>query len=226
MYKNILELKNKYKGKDIWLLLAGSSMDYIDSSFFKGKITIGQNHIFKLFPCNYIVMKDCMEEPRFPRSIKKLNGLNIPLIYSEYYKGHANSEKNIVQHNNSYCFSHNPRKEGVWLKDEIPNLQEDDIIVSRSTVTTLMHIAAYMGAKNIILCGHDCGKINNNLYTKGYIENDWNLANWGGINTFMGKLENESILVREYLKNKYNVNIHSINPFLNLRLEGNNFNAS
>ena len=147
-------------------------------------------------------------------------------IYSEYYKGHSNLEKNIVQHDNSYCFSHNPRKEGVWLKDEIPNLQEDDIIVSRSTVTTLMHVAAYMGAKNIILCGHDCGKINNNLYTKGYIENDWNLANWSGINTFINKLENESILVREYLKNKYDVNIHSINPFLNLRLEGNEFSVS
>tara|TARA_R110002153_G_scaffold232510_3_gene385805 strand:- start:1417 stop:2085 length:669 start_codon:yes stop_codon:yes gene_type:complete len=218
-------LKNIHKGKDIWLLLAGSSMDHINQSFFEGKITIGQNHMFKLFPCNYIVMKDCLEKPRFPRSIEELNKLGIPLIYSKHYKGHATSEENIVQHDNAHCFSHNPRKEGVWLKDEIPNLQEDDIIVSRSTVTTLMHIAAYMGAKNIILCGHDCGKLDNNLYTKGYIEKDWILAKWSGIDSFIGKLEDESKLVRDYLQKRYGVNIHSINPFLNLGLEGHKFDA-
>ena len=171
-------------------------------------------------------MKDCLEEPRFPRSIRELNELNIPLIYSEYYKGHADKQKNIVDHDNAYCFSHNPRTNGVWLKDEIPNLLEDDIIVSRSTVTTLMHIAAHMGAKNIILCGHDCGKLDDNLYTTGYLEKDWTSAgNWDGINSFLGKLEDESILVRKYLQNRYNVNIHSINPFLNLGLEGHKFEA-
>ena len=40
------ELKNIYKNKDIWILLAGSSMDYIDTSFFEGKITIGQNQMY------------------------------------------------------------------------------------------------------------------------------------------------------------------------------------
>ena len=164
-----------------------------------------------------------MEEPRFPRSIKKLNKLNVPLIYSEYYKGHASLEKNTVQHDNSYCFSHNPRTNGVWLKDEIPNLLENDIIVSRSTVTTLMHIAAYMGAKNIVLCGHDCGKLDDNLYTKGYIEKDWMLSKWSGIDSFLGKLEDESTLVRKYLQDRYDVNIYSINPFLNLGLEGHKF---
>ena len=180
--------------------------------------------MFKIFPCNYIVMKDCLEEPRFPRAIKKCNELNIPLIYSEYYKGKGGDIKNKVEHDNSYCFSHNPRKNNVWLKDEIPNLQEDDIIVSRSTVTTLMHIACYMGAKNLIICGHDCGSINGNLYAKGYMENDWKSAgNWGGINTFLNKSENDSILVREYLQSKYGVNIYSLNPFLNLGLEGNKY---
>tara|TARA_R110002050_G_scaffold112135_6_gene226223 strand:+ start:51 stop:734 length:684 start_codon:yes stop_codon:yes gene_type:complete len=224
MSKNIKKLKNKYQGEDIWLLLAGSSVDYIDKSFFENKITIGQNHMFKLFPCNYIVMKDCMEEPRFPRAIKQCNELNIPLLYSEYYGGKLSDQKNIVEHDNSYVFSHNPRKPSIWLKDELPNLKEDDIITSRSTVTTLMHIACYMGAKNIILCGHDCGTINGNLYAEGYTESDWKSANnWNGINTFLNKSQNDSILVRDYLKEKYNVNIYSINPFLNLGLENNEF---
>jgi hypothetical protein len=48
---------------------------------------------------------------------------------------------------------------------------------------------------------------------------------WSGIDSFIGKLEDESKLVRDYLQKRYNVNIYSINPFLNLGLEGHKFDA-
>jgi hypothetical protein len=86
-HKNITELKDIYKGLDIWCILAGSSMDYVDPSFFEDKIVIGLNQVYKKFPCNYILMKDCLEGPRFPRSIEELDKLEIPLLFSKYYKG-------------------------------------------------------------------------------------------------------------------------------------------
>lgn len=220
--KSLKELKNLHKGEDIWLLLAGSSMDYVNPSFFKNKITIGQNQLYKHFPCTYALMKDCLEQPRFPRSINELNELNIPLIYCEYYKGYKKNPKNIVKHNNSYFFTHNPRK--TSLHEEINLLNDDDIVVSASTVTSLMHTAAYMGAKNIILCGHDCGTLDNNLYYDGYMENDWiSSQNWSGIKNWMSSLETQSQLVRNYLMKKYNCNIYSLNPFLNLGLENHTY---
>ena len=82
-YKNLTQLKNKHKGEDIWVISAGSSMDYVSSEFFENKIVIGINHVYKHYPCNYIVMKDCMEEPRFPRSIRELDSMGIPLIFSK-----------------------------------------------------------------------------------------------------------------------------------------------
>lgn len=220
--KSIKELKNIHKEKDIWIITAGSTMDYVNPSFFENKITIGINHVYKHFSCNYVVMKDCLEEPRFPRSIKKLNDLKIPLIYSEYYKGYSYDKKNKVEHNDSYMFSHNPRTESI--EKELSNLSKDKIIVSKSTVTSLMHIAAYMGAKNIILCGHDCGTLDNNLYYEGYTEDDWvSAANWNGANNWMGSLESQSQLIRNYLMENYNCNIYSLNPFLNLNLEGHKY---
>ena len=45
MNQGIVEFKNKHKGEDIWLILAGSSLDYVDPSFFEGKLTICQNQI-------------------------------------------------------------------------------------------------------------------------------------------------------------------------------------
>mgnify|MGYP003136759308 CR=1 FL=1 len=81
-----------------------------------------------------------------------------------------------------------------------------------------------MGAKNIILCGHDCGTLDNNLYYEGYTEGDWvSAANWSGANNWMGSLESQSQLIRNYLMENYNCNIYSLNPFLNLSLEGHKY---
>tara|TARA_R110000782_G_scaffold71803_6_gene143860 strand:+ start:45 stop:776 length:732 start_codon:yes stop_codon:yes gene_type:complete len=222
MYKNITELKNKHLGKDIWIVLAGSSMNYVSNSFFENKIVLGTNQVYKHFPCTYIVMKDCMERPRYTRSIQELKEKSIPLIFSEYYKGSSSKEKNTPDYENSYVFSHNTRTTSI--EKEIEDLSDDNIVVSKSTVTSLIHIAAYMGAKNIILCGHDCGTLDGDLYYEGYMEDDWiSSANWSGISTWMSTIERESQSVRKYLMKKYNCNIHSLNPFLNLGLENHDF---
>ena len=167
-------------------------------------------------------MKDCNESPRFPESIRELDELSIPLIYSEYYKGYHREGRNEVNIPNSYLFKHNLRY--ISLEEEIKLLKEDEIVVSRSTITSLMHIAAYMGAKNIMICGHDCGTINGKMYYEGYVQQDWvSASNWSGISSWLSKLENESIMVKEYLKEKYDCNIHSLNPFLNMNFESNTF---
>ena len=89
MNKPLTELKNKYNNQDIWIVLAGSSMDYISQEFFENKIVLGVNQVYKHYKCDYVIMKDCMETPRYTRSIEQLQSKNIPLIYSEYYKGES-----------------------------------------------------------------------------------------------------------------------------------------
>lgn len=218
MYKSIKELKDKHVGEDIWVILAGSSMDYINPDFFKGKVTLGQNQVYRHFPTTYVVMKDCMEQPRFPRSIQELEQLKIPLIFSRHYKGYRAKTENTPLHSNSYVFDHNPRQ--ASLEKELLLLKEDDIVTSRSSTTSLLHIAAYMGASNIILAGHDCGTLDDKLYYSGYVEEDWTSSgNWSGIVDWMEKLEKETVLVREYLTRLYKCNIYSLNPFLNFGLE-------
>ena len=52
-FLGIKELKNMYSGEDIWVICAGSSMNYVSSDFFENKITIGINQVYRHFPCNY-----------------------------------------------------------------------------------------------------------------------------------------------------------------------------
>ena len=222
MYKSISELKNKYTGQDIWIVLAGSSMDYVSSDFFENKIVLGVNQVYKHYPCNYIVMKDCMEKPRYTRSVEQCDSNNIPLIFPEYYKGDDGKEKNTPNHKNAYVFKHNSKK--TEFDCNINNLGEDEILVSKSTVTSMIHIGAYMGAKNIILCGHDCGRLDDNLYYEGYMEKDWiSSENWSGIDAHTSKIEIETQKTRMYILEKYGCNVHSLNPFLNFGLEGHKY---
>ena len=218
-YKSIKELKNKHKYQDIWVISAGSSMDYVPKSLFNNKTTIGVNDMIKYFKCDYLVMKDCMK-PKFKGAVDYSDEFNIPLIFSKYHEGKSLSSLNKIKNQNSYIFEHNPKLKPFL--DEIKELKEDEIVNSRSTITSAIHIAAYMGAKNIILCGHDCGVINGNLYYKKYLPGGKHP--WSGIEHAISKYEDQTAITRDYLKEKYNCNVVSLNPFINFDLEGNQYN--
>jgi hypothetical protein len=96
--------------------------------------------------------------------------------------------------------------------------------VIRSTMTTIMNIAAYMGAKNIIICGVDCGRINNNLYYENYVEPDWTSSgNWNQVEGWLQVTQKHNLSIRDKIKEVYGCNIYSLNPFMNFKLDGNEF---
>ena len=67
--KDFGSLKNIYKDKDIYVVSGGPSLNHIDKSFFDNKIVLGVNDIFRYFECDYVVVKDCNEEPRITRQL-------------------------------------------------------------------------------------------------------------------------------------------------------------
>ena len=64
-----------------------------------------------------------------------------------------------------------------------------------------------------MLVGADCGQIDGEDRVAGYIPGDklWTLYN------------QHHKLMKDYLEANYPVNIHSLNPFINLNLEGHTF---
>lgn len=55
--KSISELKNKEKGKNLYIVCTGNSLSSFKKEFFKNKTIIGVNRVFELISCNYIVIK-------------------------------------------------------------------------------------------------------------------------------------------------------------------------
>ena len=153
MYKSTAELNHIHTQEDIHIICAGPSSKYIEPSFYENKIVIGINNVYKRFPCNYIVAKDLREVPRFNRLVEELKQTNIKLVFPEYHTGHYNDPKNTPDMENAYMFEHLDNKSATLDEEVLSVIGTDKLVVTRSTITSGINLAAYMGAKNIILLG-------------------------------------------------------------------------
>ena len=212
------EYMNKHMGKDIYILASGKTIDYIDTSFFEGKIVIGVNQVYKKFVPTYLVRK----ERALLLDVLKACPQTIHFIS----RGNCGGNKILntdtlrdVEDKNIVIYDHDNNVGSVVFPSG-----KDKLVVSRSTITTAIHLAAYMGAKNIMVVGHDCGLLDGECNFKGYHSNEtYKIAHKGGekrYKTWITGIEQDTIALRKILRTKYGCNIYSINPFINIGLEG------
>ena len=221
---DLTEFENIHKDKDIYILASGKSVDFIDNSFFENKIVIGINQVYKKIQCKYLVRKeyDLMKE------VFELNKDSILFVSKGVCGGKGAGNLDIVRKNNfSNAVVYNHNLNNCKVPKTIP---DNGLVVSWSTITTGIHLAAYMGAKNIMLVGHDCGPINGEPNFKNYhSKKTYKLAHSRGKKDYiiwLRQIEAQTIAVKNLLKKKYNCNIHSINPFVSFNLEGNIFKSN
>lgn len=207
MRKHFRGLKNAHFGKDIWVVAAGASLGYVDKEFFKNKITIGINGVYDLVQTTYLIRK---ERERRQRALES----GIPLVISEYDCGNKFRGANLLEGDYWY-FGHEENMSTVIDLDVIGG--DEKLVVSASTITSAMHLAAYMGAVNIVLVGHDCGTLDGMMNPAGYHEP------FGGekyYREWIREIEPQTVMVRERLQEVYGCRVYSLNPFLNFGLEG------
>ena len=214
--KSIKELKDKHVGEDIYILASGKSVDFFNEDFFDGKIVIGVNQAYKKIWCDYLVRKEV-------KFIKESLETDSIVIVSEYDSGNLNSGEhklntNKIDHENLHYFEH---LDNLHAGINISVFGTDKIVVSFSTITSAIHIAAYMGAKNIILIGHDCGTIDGEMTFKGYYNSikDTPWSDWGQYKNWLKVIESQTVEVKKQIKTHYDANVVSLNPFVSLNLE-------
>lgn len=210
--ENINKFKNIHKGEDIYVIGSGPSCDFIDPSFLENKISVGTNQTYRKFDTNYIVRKehslvqDTLKNSNSDIIVARLNcGSGVPLDVNN----------NI---NKLYYFDHlvNVSKINLTAFDK-PN----HLVVSDSTITSSIHFAYHLGAKNIILIGVDHGILDGQHTFKNYYKNisetPW--GDWSQYKEWLNKLDRDTVILKEKLKS-LGVNVYSINPFINFKLEG------
>jgi hypothetical protein len=209
-------------------------MDYIHPSFFYGKITIGINLTYLKYRTTYLLRKELL-------LAEEAYATGIPLIMSQRDSGSRwGGDCFNPQDGKAYYFTHqhNGIREDVTANVPTPipfgesqgstpstdgesNTSSTELIVSASTITSGMHMAAYMGASNIILCGHDCGTLDGRTNMKEYDDHmERYCPSVDDYIQWLLRIERESLMVIEWLKKHYHCNVHSLNPFINPGLEG------
>ena len=220
--KELQDFKNIHLNEDIYVLASGKSIDFIDESFFSNKIILGVNQVYKKIKCNYLLRK----ENALLEDVVKTNPDTIHFIS----RGNCGSNNiinllSIIKHfkdnDNIVVFNHNKN-----INNIPKTIIDDELLVSASTITSAIHLAAYMGAKNIILVGHDGGMINRECNFTGYHTDKTYKIAWPNRGKddyiqWIKNIENDTILLKKMLHEKYGCNILSINPFINFNLEGN-----
>mgnify|MGYP001229729766 FL=1 len=210
--KTIEELKNIHEGYDIYVVASGASAGYIDPSFFDNKLAIGVNQIWKRFTnLDYIVRKD---SNRMAVTIEASKQFGFKTICSAYDCGTLRLAKNEGA---DYVFEHLNNK---MDRIDLSVVGTDKIVVSFSTITSAIHIAAYMGAANIIIVGHDCGLLDGMMNIAEYDESPYGAQFY---RDFITRIEPQTIALRARLKEVYGCNVYSLNPFINFGLEGHKY---
>ena len=224
--------KDIHLNEDIYVIGSGKSCDYIDESFFNDKITIGINQVYKKFNCKYLVRKE------FHLIDEVLKNMKDSLLFIS--RGNAgnlgNKNKDYIESKKIYnnkviIFDHDQNCGCVSNPDNIKKINhtnfdksKNKLITTSSTILSGVHLAYYMGAKNIILVGHDCCKINGESNFENYnsitdIKKVW--KNKEQYDNWISKIESQTIHIKNLLKNNFNVNLYSLNPFVSYNLERN-----
>ena len=206
---NLSDLQNLHKGETVWVLGSGPSLNYIDRAFFADKITVATNIIgnVKQFTPHYTFS----HYHRVTREVLNPDTIHVTLLgdTESHQPWEGMVPENVVfAEQTSYQApgsSWNPLTTHPPLKGSL--------VYGSSSLHGAMHLAAHLGASFIVLVGADCGQIDGDDRVAGYRTGAtlWELYN------------RHHKLLKQYLEQTYPVKIHSLNPFINLNLEGHTF---
>lgn len=215
MAKPVTALKNALDGFDVYVIASGASAGFINPNFFANKYTIGINEAWTRFDTDYLLRK---ENERTGDAWDYCKRTGTQLIISKQSCGSKQCGLNDLTKCH-YWFDH---EENGMKEVDLSVVGTDKIVVSFSTITSGIHLAAYMGAANIILVGHDCGTIDGKQNFDGYPEpiHQDGRKFYG---RFLQNIEPQTIAIRERIKEVYGCNIYSLNPFVNFGLEGHKY---
>lgn len=215
---DLSNLKGVRAGETAWVMGSGGTLNHLDPAFFEDKLTVATNlgpvrwgakpdfvfthyHTVALQALDYgcpVVTLACDTVTRVPWQGSKPD--HLVLIPQDSYVGPSDSWNPAT--------THPPRP--------------DSLAYGSSSLHGTMHLAAWIGARHLVMVGADCGKV----------DGEPNIVGYPGLGDANGGPEQDRILslyerdhrrMKDWLVANYGVTVYSLNPFVNLNLEGHTF---
>ena len=199
--------------KTFYVIGSGATLDHVDPGFFVGSNVIAVNEAAVRLGLYSMDV-----------NVHTFSHYHEYTALAEQYPGHrfhmpegdqGFDGKPSVTPPNVVFYQHYPT---VFDFDPSKKWPAGGILVGSTSVHGAMHLACIMGATNIILVGVDCGlldgKTNHGEYVSG------NLATTDDLYGWLARWDDHLRQVKRVLVEEYGVRIYSLNPFVNLNLEG------
>jgi hypothetical protein len=196
-----------HEGETIYVIGSGATLDYLSPDFFDDKLSITVNFSGSVFGMkNYYCFShyhgDAVHEARLDESIAVFTPL----------REHGTDAKFQGFMPKIVTFHTRTGRPGVSFNphDKDWPVEYDQLVIGSSGIHGAMHLAAYMGAKFIVLVGADCGSLGGKDRVEGYVTGD----------THWALYEQHLRAMKQRLWDVYSCQVYSLNPFVNYSLEG------
>jgi len=214
----LADLHQKHKNDDIYVLGSGPSLGYISPGFLKDKVVICVNNtIDYVSEAHYLYLIAKEPTTKMQKQVVEKGGL---LVTCPFRCGNRRCGKNVIL---------DPDKT-VMFAGRIGCVQNERqrkyLEKSASTLYTGVHLAAFMGAKAVVLIGHDCGTLDGEVHASDYDKVGAQTPP-DRYKSWMCSLsvEHNTLRLKKILKELYDVEVYSLNPFINFGLEGHKYES-
>lgn len=204
------DLAGKHDGQTAYVLGSGKSVDFYDPEFFADKLTVATNEGWSnwLPRVNYMVSK----YHSIVRGWCDSDRVDVIVVS----RGHTGQPHEKISDSDGYVvFEHQPNKVADFSAEDFP---DDGLVVSYSTITSAMHLAAFMGARHIVMVGADCGWIDEDSKVTGHADS---LSN----PEFAFHFDIQNRIVADQIRLRFGCSVSSMLPFVTPNMEGHKFTS-
>jgi hypothetical protein len=211
------DLRDVHAGETVWVLGSGGTLNHLDPAFFDGKVVVSTN---------FSAMHFGIERAQFAFTHYHEDALLI-LSRSEVvvtlacdtntrvpWQGYVD-ERLVLIKQDSYVGPGDG-----WNPNTTHQPRADSLVYGSSSIHGAMHLAAHIGAAHIVMVGADCGRLDRTANVAGY-----GPLGGGGPeqDRILSLYERDHRRMKDWLVANYGVTVYSLNPFINLNLEGHTF---
>jgi len=209
------DFKGVHDGETIFVFGSGATLNYLAPSFFDDMICVATNFCGSVFGLSryYVFSHYHFEEDQISEA--KLDE-TIAMFIPE--RAHGTDAEFPGFMPKVVTFPTTTGRPGASFNPfgkDWPTL-DNSLVIGSSGIHGAMHLAAYMGAKFIVLVGADCGTLGGAHRIKGYGLGDtpWELY------------ESNLRDMKQRLFDIYGCHVYSLNPFVNYSLEGTQYRGA
>jgi len=200
----------------VWVLGSGATLNHVDPGFFTGKVVVATNFIAgEMGISGATLYTHTHYHGDIPVILEKTP--DTVVFAPEGDRGFAGTPADPVD--GVVYYPHEPT-----VFDFVPSWVPGGLMVGSTSLHGSLHLAALMGASTVLLAGADCGFTDgqSNFGPHG-VSGDLLTSDPEG---WLARWERHLRMVKASLVDAYGVRVMSLNPWVNLNLEGHRFSPS